>query len=124
MTDKSGGELLPLAKSWYNPPDLSGPENLEGNYDPAQRAYVLAVEGESRSIEFRIKATQESPVVNPAFVIRNWEAHDITLAVNGEQIPRGKDFRVGTINRLDSADLVVWIQHESTETVQILFRTE
>ena len=124
MTDKTAEELLPLAKSWYNAPEINGPENLEANYDPSQRAYVLAVEGDSRNIEFRIAATQKSPAVNPAFVIRNWGAYDVALTVNGEEISRGKNFRVGTIHTLDSSDLVVWIQYESTESFQIRFVAE
>jgi hypothetical protein len=120
MTDKTAEQLLPLARSWYNPPQIKKSANLKASYDQAQRAYILSVENESENIEFNIVASKESPVINPAFVIRDWGKNDLSLKINGKKISRGKDFRYGCINRLESSDLVVWIRYESVESVEII----
>jgi len=121
MTDKAAEELLALARSWYNPPKIKKSANLKAHYDQAQRAYILSVENESNNIEFNIVASKESPVINPAFVIRDWGKNNLSLKINGKEISPGKDFRYGCINNLDSSDLVVWIRYESTKPVEITF---
>ena len=74
---------------------------------------------ESKNIEFDIVASKESPVVNPAFVIRDWGKNDLSLKINGQKKSWGKDFRYGHVNHLKSSDLVVWMRYESTESVEI-----
>jgi hypothetical protein len=119
MTDKTAEELLPLARSWYNPPEIKGPENLKAKYDQSQRAYVLVMQGETEAIEFQINADKESPVINPAFVVEDWGMKSVELELNGERISNGRDFRFGHIHTLEGTDLVVWIEFESEETVRI-----
>jgi hypothetical protein len=119
MTDKTAEQLLPLARSWYSPPQIKKSANLKARYDQAQRAYILSVENESMNIEFNIVASKESPVVNPAFVIRDWGNKDLSLKINGREISRGKNFRYGRVDKLESSDLVVWIRYESMKPVQI-----
>jgi hypothetical protein len=121
MTDKTAEQLLPLARSWYNPPQIKKSANLKAKYDQAQRAYILSVENGSKNIEFNIVASKESPVINPAFVIRDWGKNDLLLKINGQKISRGKDFRYGRIDNLESSDLVVWVRYESIKPVQITF---
>jgi hypothetical protein len=119
MTDKTAEELLPLARSWYNPPQIKKSVNLKALYDQAQRAYILSVENELKNVEFIIAASEESPVVNPAFVIQDWGNKDLSLKINGREISRGKDFRYGRVEKLESNDLVVWIRYESMKPVEI-----
>ncbi|UCE38850.1 MAG: hypothetical protein JSW00_06400, partial [Thermoplasmata archaeon] len=120
MTDKTAEELLPLARSWYNPPAIKKSVNLKASYDQAQRAYILSMEDESKNIEFTIAASKESPVVNIAFVIRGWGENDLTLKINGQNISRGKNFRYGRIDNLESNDLIVWIRYESILPIKIM----
>ncbi len=117
-------ELVPLARSWNNPAEL---KVLEGKvkskgYDKFQRAYVLTCEKavNRSSLEFELAASDESPVVNPAFVIKNWGTADAMLKINGKNISRGKDFRFGHRHRLEGSDLIVWVKTESTEPIKIL----
>ncbi len=119
MTDKSAEDLLPLARSWYNYPKIKGPENLKAAYDQTQRAYIITPDNNADDLEFRIEASNESPAINPAFVISDWGLKNVELELNGEKIERGKNFRFGKIDKLDGADLVVWIQFESNESFQI-----
>jgi len=118
MSKKSAKELVPLAKSWLKPAKLEAKSGCSSKgYDRAQRAYMLTAKGSTISV--RIKASKDSPVVNPAFVIEDWGKSDVELKVDGRKIKRGKDFRFGHRHRLDGTDLIVWFEAESTKPVEI-----
>jgi len=123
MTDSPVAELVPLANSWLHPPELKlagGAYSSEG-YDPTQMAYVIASRNRGKASELKIElaASKESPVINPALVIKGWGESDAELKLNGREIKRGKDFRLGHRNTVEGSDLIVWIKTESTEPVQI-----
>jgi len=123
LTDKSPAELVPLAKSWLHAPILklnsSGFESR--GYDLAQRAYVLERKspGEPSSLNLTLEARESTPLINPAFVLRNWGKAEARLTVNGKPVKRGKDFRLGHHSTLEGTHLVVWIKLESMTPVQI-----
>jgi hypothetical protein len=120
MTDKKVEELVPQAKSWLQAPNLklSGSSYESAGYDPRQMAYVLNRK-KSGDLEFKLEASEDSPVVNPAFVIKNWESNSANLSFNGQNIERGDIFRYGIEQKLESTDLVVWIKKESSKPVTI-----
>jgi hypothetical protein len=121
LTDKTVEELVPLTRSWANPPELkvvgSGFEN-EG-YDATDLAFHLTCKNGAKPLTMKIAAGKESPVVDPAFVVNNWGYGGADLQVNGKAIGHGKDFRVGHRERLDGTDLIVWFRFETTEPVTI-----
>lgn len=123
MTDKKAGELAPLARSWLRAPKLklSGSDFASEGYDPTQRAYVLTCNkaGKPTPLSLQLEASKNSPVVNPAFVIKNWGTDGVSLKINGKKIERGKDFRFGHRHRFRSSDLVIWIRTESTKPIKI-----
>ena len=119
MTDKTAEELIPLARSWYHAPDISG---TNAAYDQSQRAYVITPGKGETQVEFTIEANKESPVINPALVLSDWGYKTIELNIDGKKVGRGKKFRFGNTDKLDGADLVVWIQYESTKPVKITVR--
>ena len=123
LTIKSAGELLPLAKSWLSPPKMqvAGRGFRNEGYDPAQRAFLLVWEGSGKpsAVELTLQANQESPVVNPAIVIKNWCEEDARLTINGNPVVQGKDFRLGHVEHLEGVDLVVWVQRESSEPLSV-----
>ncbi|GAI16034.1 unnamed protein product, partial [marine sediment metagenome] len=103
-------------------------------YDPTQLAYVLVSYDPVKASEvtFELAASKESPLVNPAFILKNWGKAEALLKINGREIKRGllprlasrdaeasKDFRFGHHHTLEGCDLVVWIKTESTEPTQI-----
>ena len=122
MTDRKVEEIVPIAKSWLSPCDL----NLTGNgytfkgYDPPQMAYVIErIDPGSSSLEFTLEASEDSPLVNPAFVIRNWGDSRPELTINGKEVDQGPGFRFGIEQRLEGSDLVVWIRQESSEPLSV-----
>ena len=90
-------------------------------YDPTERSYVLTCKktGKPGIIEFELPATKESPVVNPAFLIRNWDQAQARLNINGKSFKRGKNFRFGHRHTLEGSDLIVWLKIESTDKLKV-----
>jgi hypothetical protein len=118
MSDKSPEELVALAKSWLKPAKLEVKSGCTSQgYDRGQRTYLLTATGSPISV--LIKASEKSPVVNPAFVIENWGKKDATLTVDGKEIKCGGDFRLGHRCRLEGTDLIVWFKKEAVKPVEI-----
>ena len=120
MSKKSPKELVPLAKSWLRPAELKVNSGCKSQgYDRAQRAYVLTATGSTLSVV--VKASDKSPMINPAFVINDWGNKGAMLKIDGEEIKRGKNFRYGHRRTAEGMDLIVWINKESNEPVNIMF---
>ena len=123
LTTKPPSELVPLAKSWLSPPqtEVSGEGFHSQGYDPAERAFVLARDADAKleSLDLTIKASVESPAVNPAIIIKNWGDGDARMTLDGNPLAPGKGLRFGHIQRLEGTDLVVWIQTQAVKPLRI-----
>jgi hypothetical protein len=128
LTNKPAVSLLPLAKSWNNPPQLTplvdmalsseqGPTRAK--YDYKQRAYVIEAAPPGKALIFLPEASKDSPLVNPAFVVKNWGEKNARLQIDGKTVERGKNFRYGHRHTLEGTDLIVWIKLESTRQVEV-----
>jgi hypothetical protein len=123
LTTKSAVELVPLARSWLSPPsaEISGPGFESKGYDPTQRAFVIVRQSGSSASHLRLllKASSESPLVNPAFVVKNWGDAEPKLTIDGQSVARGATFRYGFVSHLEGKDLVVWLATESTKPTRL-----
>ncbi len=122
MTDQSIDALVPLAKAWDNAPELAViTKNVEAEgFNKYQKAYLLNCKNASgNKLEMKLKGSKESPVINPAFVIKNWGTDHAKIEVNGKEIKRGKDFRYGHEHTLMGTDLIVWVSTQSNKFVNI-----
>ena len=121
MTDKDPKHLAVLGRSWNNPAKLKlhGQSFTSQGYDKNQRAYVLSYTGKGKPapLTFSLQASKKSPVVNPAFVIKNWGDSNAVLKLDGKEIKRGKIFRFGHGHTLEGTDLIVWLKTESTKAI-------
>jgi len=128
MTDKPIESLLPLARSWLSPAKLqiNGSDFIGKGYDRYQRAYVIEYIGAGKppALEFTLQAGPDSPVVNPAFVVKNWGRAAAVLTIDGKTTRPGPDFRLGRRRRLEGTDLIVWLELESTRPVRVTLRPE
>jgi hypothetical protein len=122
LTTKPAGELANLAKSWVSPPEMlvSGTGARSKGFDPTQRAFVVERDETARAaaLNITLQASSDSPVVNPAIVIENWDG-DVRIRVNGKPMARGKSLRVGFAHRLQGGDLIIWLQTEQREPLHI-----
>lgn len=113
--------LVKLARSWSKAPECAVRGRDQGlAYDQAERAYVMAnTAPQSDALELTLEATPGSPVLNPAFIIRNWGEAAPTLKIDGVTVPRGERFQFGHVATLQGTDLICWIKLESTSTVSL-----
>ncbi|MHC4482141.1 MAG: LamG domain-containing protein [Planctomycetota bacterium] len=122
LSDEPIENLIMVAHSWLQPPELkiiSGGFSSEG-YSRDQRAYILTKQApKEANLEFELAAGKKSPVLNPAFVIKNWGQAGAALRINGKKIERDKKFRTGLQHTLEGTDLIVWIKTESTKLVNM-----
>lgn len=122
MTSADASTLVPLAKSWLQAPEMTGSsENIQGGtYDEAERAYLLEKTANNETpIELTLNGSEESPVINPAFVIKNWGGQHASLSVDGVEWTQGENFRQGIRKGLEGEDLIVWIRLNSQSPVTI-----
>ena len=122
MLDKAPADLIPLAASWLNPPGVTPLRGCESDgYDRTQRAFLVnAVE---EDMVLRVDASEENPIVNPCFVVKNWAQNSpASLAVNGKAMTSGPDVRQGIVRDTDGGwTMVVWFRLEANEPVEFVF---
>jgi len=120
-TNDSAESLVPLARSWLLPPKVIVEKgDVEASYDLTQRCFVLNFNSENvANVQLRLEAESGSPIFNPAFLVKNWGDRDVRLRVDGQEVPRGKDFRFGKIRGINRYDLIVWVHLESERPVAI-----
>jgi hypothetical protein len=124
LTDKSAAELAPLARSWVHPPRLTllTAGFTEDGYSKPQRAYIIVQQQatDNRSaLRLQLDGSRDSPVVDPAVVIKDWGPADAIVDVDGKRVALGPDLREGHINRLGGMDLVLWIRKVAEKRVAI-----
>jgi hypothetical protein len=138
--------LIPLTKYWENAPAIkvAGYGYSGGYFEKSQKAYhiqrrVRTIGFEDRvntdddrnpnkdaeKVDIQVYASEDSPVLNPCFVINGWPEGGIKarLYVNGKEMAEGKDFKQGIETNWDQTQwdskhsLVVWARSSSTETI-------
>jgi hypothetical protein len=122
FTNKEAQDLLPISKAWASPAKIkvSGASAVTAVYEQSERAIIIDLKQDVKSISLEIQGSEESPVFNPVFRINGWGNKGIKLQIDGKAFERGKDFRFGYRQNLDSIDLVSWVRFESTSTVKVV----
>jgi hypothetical protein len=119
-------DLIPLVKSWNNPPKVSKINGIKSvDYIKEERAYLVVSEEEN--VTFDIEATVDSPLVNPCFVIKNGDSKNTkaNLKINGKEIVVGKDFRQGVSYDSDGKSiLIVWLKVNAEQNTRFEFKLE
>jgi hypothetical protein len=124
MTDNGTKDLVTIAKSWAHAPEiLTGSRYVnQAEYNPAEKAYSIDLSQPGQEIQFTLNASKDEPMHNPAFVLTNWGESDILVNLNSQTLHRGKDFRYGHRQGLETTDLIIWIkadaEHPITFTVK------
>ena len=113
LTDKPAGELAALARSWLNPAAIDAQGLRVVGYEPSERAWVLDADGKAGKAMITLHGTADSPIVNPALIVRNWSA-GVRVLVDGRP-----GARVGEVERLEGSWLVVWVELRATSPVRI-----
>jgi hypothetical protein len=122
LTSVSPSQLLPLAKSWISPPAISVADgNASGaEYDPSQRAFIVHRNASTKAsgLTLKIAASELSPLVNPAFVIENWNGPaKVTISSKGAKL--GGPIHIGYLHRLEGDSLVLFCDLNSGAETQV-----
>jgi hypothetical protein len=114
--------VIPLARSWQYAPTLTitSAGFSGGGYDKAERAYKISRDSlEATELAFTINASSSSPVNNLCFLIENWDS-PVRLAIDGQPVESGPDFRQGIEKTADEvSSLVVWVRKQTTSQVNV-----
>jgi hypothetical protein len=123
LTTKPIADLMPMAQAWLTPAKVrvAGVTFRSEGYDPSQRAFAVSRQSSAANsaLELTIEASSNRPIVNPAIVVKNWGEADPFLKINGRPTAWGKDFRYGLERNLNGTNLVVWMQEQSTTSLQL-----
>ena len=123
LTEKSASELAVVGRAWLQAPKLEPlAENFTSKgYDQSQLAFVLTNSKKAKKpvMKFVISANEDSPVVDLAFVVKNWGESDAKLKINGKQIKRGKNFRLGHRIGMEGTDLIMWVKAQSIRPIEV-----
>jgi len=112
-------ELIRFGRSWAYSPVLTiqGTGFKSNGYDRTERCYQIEnLADQSKPIEFTLDGTKQSPIMNPAIYIKNWNADGAKVLVNGKPL---KDCRIGVNHELGGTDLVVYLPVSSDNKVSI-----
>ncbi len=119
MNGMSMNELVSFGRSWAYAPELTLTGNgcISKGYDRAERCYQLEnTNPEAIPIELTLKGSKESPVINPAIIVKNWKSKGAKVFVNGKE---NTNCKVGINHQLHGDDLVIYIPLEEFVPVKI-----
>ncbi len=120
FTDQPTSSLASLAKSWNHPPMITETRGCESKgYDQPQRAYLLT--GKAGPMSFALKASKDSPIHNPCFVIEGWDSENASrVTINGQKAKPSKAFRQGIVrNAGGKTTMIIWLALESGSPVKL-----
>jgi hypothetical protein len=108
--------------AWWKFDDGTAAGFESEGFNKYERAYVLSRKdnGSPSTLKFELAASETSPVVNPAFIIKNWGHAAAQLKINEEPVKRGKGLRSGHRRTLETTDLIVWIKKTTTSPITIV----
>ena len=93
------------------------------SYKAEEKAYHLDATNSNR-VEITLSGSKDSPIYNPAFVIKNWGENEPEISLNGTVLPESKDLRYDFKHSLNGIDLIVWLRTESTSKTTIAIKNK
>jgi hypothetical protein len=112
-------QLIKFGRSWAYPAELSvtGSEFTSRGYDRSQRCYQIDdSEKKSGPLEISLQGSDDSPVINPAIRVKNWNSDEAKILVNGKP---GTNCSIGFNHELDGTDLVIFVFINETAPVKL-----
>jgi hypothetical protein len=125
LTKRPPAELAALAKSWLHPAaaEVRGAGFESKGYDAAERAFVVKrTASDAAQLNLKLTPPQDSSLLNPAVLVKNWNAETAQVTIDGKTLPTGT-VRVGIVTNLDGTDLVIFIRQQSPKPMEIAVKT-
>ncbi|MBS1851500.1 MAG: LamG domain-containing protein [Acidobacteria bacterium] len=118
---QSTSDLAALDRSWLQPAAVKvSSKGFTGTFDPAQKAYILSrtESNSNQKLDFTLEASEQSPLVNPAFLIKDWGERASNITFGGKTLSPD-EVKTGFNHRLDGTDLVIWVKATSMKPVTV-----
>lgn len=126
MTDKAAADLVPLAKSWLQSPVLAklSAGFTGGVYDQSERAYMLErnKENSTTPCSFVLEASDTSPLVNPAIIVKNWGSRPAVVYIDNRAATQDNMIRQAIRKGPEGDDLILWMQKETKSPLHIMLK--
>ena len=119
INDMKMEEVVHLGRSWAYAPDINLKTDnfVSHGFDLSERCYQLENEETStQKLELQLLGNEDKPIINPAFVIKNWAKGSASVLVDGKP---AKDARIGINRQLEGDDLVVFLFLQEDSPVDI-----
>ncbi len=122
LTRTSAAGLVPLAKSWLQPPTLilESAGFVNGGYDITQRCYLVdRIDAAASELRLRFDASAEHPLANTCLLVRNWDER-VRVTVDEVAVSADSGIRQGHRDRLEARDLLLWLPLRRNAPVSLL----
>jgi hypothetical protein len=108
MNEMKMNELVRFGRSWAYAPELSVAgmdlfQKVTTKKDVTRLKTTIPKPGK---VEITLKGSKDSPVINPAIVVKNWNSNGAKILVNGKE---NRNVKVGINHHLHGDDLVIYI---------------
>lgn len=119
ITNKPLEEMSVLARSWNSPPEVKDQAGNIAEYDQGQRAYIIDIG--KNNLQLNIKASKESPLYNPCFIIKKWNSENkAKILLDGREVEESSDFRQGSTYDTDGSLMkIIWLKLNSSNPVDV-----
>jgi len=114
FTNQKIDAVIPIARSWQSPPGVSDITGAESKgFNKVYKSFEFLAEG--GPISLTVNGTGENPIVNPCFVVKQWNRDQTaSLRINGKTVTDGPGLQQGVVRDVDgSQTLVIWTRFES-----------
>jgi hypothetical protein len=120
FTKKKADDLIPLARSWNYPPEITNPKGfLSKGFDKKQRAYVI--NAQNSELIFTLNGTEKSPILNPCFFVKGWNNY-VSVSADGQSISDPKKVRQGLVRDTEgNLNLIIWMMLEYNNAIEFKF---
>jgi hypothetical protein len=119
MNGMNMDNLIGFGRSWAYAPELTVAGNgyVSKGYDKTQRCYQLeSTTPKAGTLVFTLRGSKDSPIINPAILIKNWNSDGAKILVNGKE---SSNCKIGINHQLEGDDLVLYINLNEEVPVKI-----
>ena len=122
LTTLTAAQLAPLAESWRTPATAVVSNGGMVRYDNSQRAYLVTGVG-AGTFSITLHGSKQSPILNPAIVIEDWQGKATISVKVGSMDTRG-EVKTGYVKELEQTKLIAFLPLSSGEDVTITVRSD
>jgi hypothetical protein len=123
ITDKTVDQLIPFARFYLNPPilNIENDDFVYQGFNKNDRAYHISKkEAQAVNLKFSVKASQQSPLVNPVFVIENWGNLQPVIKINNHSNTDNIVLKYDLQKTLGSGNLIIWLEIKTDQNTNFL----